>query len=57
MYNTVAHQEAGAMDENDSNWLEATERQQYEEWQEMLKADPAYLLWLESLKSQTEELH
>ena len=56
MYNTVAHQEAGAMDENDQNWLEATERREYDEWQEMLKADPAYLLWLESLKSQTEEL-
>ena len=44
------------MDENDQNWLEATERREYDEWQEMLKADPAYLLWLESLKSQTEEL-
>lgn len=43
--------------DNDQDWLEATERREWDEWQEMLKADPAYLLWLESLTKQTEELH
>ena len=43
--------------DNDQDWLEATERQAWDEWQEMLKTDPAYLLWLESLNTQTEELH
>ena len=42
--------------ENDQDWLEATERREWNEWQEMLKADPAYLLWLESLNTQ-EDLH
>ena len=42
--------------ENDHDWLEATERREWDEWQEMLKADPAYLIWLESLNTQ-EELH
>ena len=43
--------------ENDQDWLEATERREWDEWQEMLKADPAYLIWLESLNTQTEELN
>ncbi len=45
------------MDENESGLFDA-ERRRWDEEQEMLKADPAYLEWLEMIDKRTnEELH
>lgn len=34
------------------SWGDDTEQRRWDEWQELLRADPGYFDWLESLKSQ-----